>query len=238
MRLSLFIIAFSILLISCNDDKDNGNLTVRGSIDGLKVGKVLLQKTVDTSLITIDSVSLDGSGDYSLSATIDEPQLLYLYLDVKDGTQYDDRIAFFAEDTVMTINSSLNNFEKDAVITGSKNQIVLAEFNKNKDKLNEVYTNLMKRSMSLNQEENPSQASIDSLNTEYEKYLKKRILYAVNYATFHKEKAVAPYILLQEGFDANPVLLDSIYKQMPKKIQTSMYGTRLSELIKESKSNL
>jgi hypothetical protein len=231
MRLLLFFVAFAIILTSCQEESPNENLVINGRVEGLKVGNVLLQKSQDTSLITLDSISLDGQSDFTLRATIEEPQLLFLYLDVKDGSKYDDRIAFFAEDTIMSIHTTLRNFEDDAVITGSKNQEALAVFNENKKKLNQVYTELMKRSMLLNQEEDPSQEDIDALNTDYEKYLNKKVLYALNYASFHKDKEVAPFILLQDAFDANPVLLDSIYNLMPKKIQTSLYGKELSEWI-------
>jgi hypothetical protein len=137
----------------------------------------------------------------------------------------------------MSINSSLSNFERDAVITGSKNQDVLSVFNKNLGQLNKTYLELMKRSVLLQQEDNPSPVAIQELDADYEKYLRKKIIYALNYAAVNIKTEVAPYILLQEGFDANPKLLDSIYNLMPKKIQTSLYGKELSELIKELKEN-
>ena len=40
---------------------------------------------------------------------------------------------FFAEDTVMTMNSTLANFEKDAVVNGSKNQDIYKVFKDNND---------------------------------------------------------------------------------------------------------
>jgi hypothetical protein len=78
----------------------------------------------------------------------------------------------------------------------------------------------------------------DSINTAYDKYLRKKVLYAINYAQLHKEKEVSPYILVSEASEANPILLDSVYQKMPKKIQTTVYGKQLSELIKSYKSNL
>lgn len=236
MKAVIGIFIALLVLSSCEQEKENG-LIVNGTIKGLKVGNVLLQKAQDTAMITLDSIALDGSGDFTLTTAIDEPQLLYLYLDVKDGSIYDDRISFFAEDTVINITSTLESFEKDAVIKGSKNQDALNVFKENNNKLNIVYTDLVKRSMALNADENASTADIKALNVEYDKYLKKRILYAISYAGVHRDKEIAPYILLQEAFDANPKLLDSIYNLMPKKIQTSLYGKELSELLKDLKEN-
>ncbi|PRP67252.1 DUF4369 domain-containing protein [Nonlabens agnitus] len=236
MRSTLILFVSILMLSSCEPETQN-NFVVQGTIEGLKVGTIALQKVQDSTLITLDSVVLDGQSDYKLTYSLEEPELLYLYLDVKDGSKYDDRIAFFAEDTIMTINSNLKNYEKDAVISGSKNQELLEAFKANTSKLNLVYTDLMRRSMELSKVEDPATADIEALNTEYDKYLRKRILYALNYASVHKENEVAPFILLQEGFDANPKLLDSIYNMMPKKIQTSFYGKGLSEMIQKAKLN-
>jgi hypothetical protein len=42
-------------------------------------------------------------------------------------------------------------------------------------------------------------------------------------------------LLLQETEGANPKIIDSIYKMMPKKIQTSLYGKELSEFLSKTK---
>lgn len=231
MKSILFIFSALVLLASCKEESPNG-LIIKGDIKGLRVGSILLQKLQDSALVTLDSVAMDGTSTFTLSTALEEPQLLYLYLDVKDGTTYDDRLAFFAEDTIMNITSTLKNFENDAIITGSKNNDLLKIFNDNIQQVNKTYTDLIKRSIELDRQENPSQQAVEQLNADYEKYLNKKVKYALSYATVHKDYEVAPYILLQEGFDAQPRFLDTIYQQMPKKIQTSLYGKKLSELIK------
>ena len=236
MKNLIYLLTIVLAISSCgSDNKSTGNLTINGSIEGLRVGKVLLQKIEDSTLHTVDSVSLNGESSFTLSGIIDEPQIMYLHLDIKDGTEYDDRLIFFAEDTVMTLYSKLNNFEKEAVITGSKNQEILSEYNGNKSKLNQVYTELIKRSMLIDNDEKATPEEIERLNEDYDKYLRKKVLYAVNFAQRFKDKEVAPYILITDAFDANPILLDSTFQKMPKKIQTSRYGKQLSELIEKSK---
>ena len=64
------------------------------------------------------------------------------------------------------------------------------------------------------------------------------MLHAINYAQLHNDKVVAPYLLVSEASEANPILLDSVYRSMPKKIQTTVYGKQLSELINNAKDNL
>jgi hypothetical protein len=227
-----------VLLSSCNSDQEADNyVTLNGDIAGLKVGTVLLQKVQDSTLVTLDSVQLNGSSQFTLRALLEEPQLLYLHLDVKDGTKYDDRVSIFAEDTVLTVSSSLKSFEQDMKVSGSKNNDILDEYKVNKKKLDEVYTELVKRSITMNQQENASQTDIEKLDADYDKYLKKSVLYALNYAERFKDKEVAPYIILTDAFDANPKLLEQVFNKMPKKIQSSRYGKQLSGLIETSKNN-
>ncbi|MFT4838617.1 MAG: hypothetical protein ACJAWA_001372 [Nonlabens sp.] len=236
MKKLLFLLIGLTFMSSCNDSNSN-NFSVSGTVDGIKVGKIYLQRLQDSILIDVDSALFDGNSNYTLMTDLDQTEIMYLHLDVKDGTELNDRLLFFAEDTTMTINSSWDKFVKDAVISGSKNQDIYTVYKKNSDRLNKVYTDLAKRSMSLT-DETRTVAISDSINTAYDKYLRKKVLYAINYAQLHKEKEVSPYILVSEASEANPILLDSVYQKMPKKIQTTVYGKQLSELIKSYKSNL
>lgn len=236
-NLFTILVVLAILTACSNDPK--GNLIVNGTVDGLKVGKLYLQQLQDTALVNIDSVIVDGEKPFQMSATIEEPQVMYLYLDKKDGTLYDDRIAFFAQDTTFTINTTLEKFETDAVVSGAKNQDLFNQFNAVNDKLNEQYTVLFKRSMNLNETEAIHNLdSLNALSNDLDKHLKRKIGYAVNFAMLHKDYEVAPFILMKEGYETNPIFLDSAFNMMPKKIQSSRYGKQLSEFIKERKAEL
>ncbi len=236
MKKVLFFLIAILFIASCSESTSS-KFSLSGSIDGIKVGKIYLQQLQDSVLVDVDSAFFDGNSDFSLKADIEQAKIMYLHLDVKDGKEFNDRFLFFAEDTIMTMTSSLSDFENEAVISGSKNQDVYMAFKKNNDRLNIVYTDLIKKSLSLTDEER-TEAVSDSINRAYDKYLRKKVLYAINYAQLHKDKEVAPYILISEASEANPALLDSVFQKMPKKIQTTVYGKQLSELINNSKSNL
>ena len=236
MKKVLFLLIGLTFMSSCSNSNSN-NFSVSGTVDGIKVGKIYLQRLQDSILVDVDSALFNGNSNYTLMTDLDQTEIMYLHLDVKDGTEFNDKLLFFAEDTTMTINSSWDKFAKDAVISGSKNQDIYTVYKKNSDRLNKVYTDLVIRSLSLT-DETRTLAISDSINTAYDKYLRKKVLYAINYAQLHKEKEVAPYILVSEAGEANPILLDSVYQKMPKKIQTTVYGKQLSELIKSYKSNL
>jgi hypothetical protein len=236
MKKVLFLLIAITLISSCSNS-NSSNFSITGTIDGIKVGKIFLKRLQDSVLIDVDSALFDGNSDYTLTADVNQTEIMYLHLDVNDGAEFNDRLLFFAEDTTMTFNSSLNKFEADAVITGSKNQDIYSIYKSNNDKLNKVYTEIVKRSMSLT-EATRTAAVTDSINMAYDKYLRRKVLYAINYAQLHKDKEVAPYILVSEASDANPILLDSVFQKMPKKIQTTVYGKQLSVLIKKNKTVL
>ncbi len=234
MNKVLTLLLIIILAASCEQEKQ-GNLIVNGTVDGLKIGTLYLQQLKDTVLVNVDSVMVDGETPFQMAADIDESQIMYLYLDKKDGIEFNDRISFFAEDTVMNISTSLAKFEKDAIVTGGKNQSRYNEFQRVNKRLNQEYTELIKRNIELNQLDEIEVTVVDSLQRAINKHIRRKVGYVVNYAQLHKEHEVAPYLLLTEATEANPVYLDSIYKQMPKKIQTSRYGKQLSELLTKLK---
>lgn len=233
MKKIVFFILIFIATVACTDSSSEG-FSLSGEIEGVKVGSIYLQRLQDSVLVNVDSAVFDGKSTFKLKTELQGPEILYLHLDVKDGKKFNDRILFFAEDTTMHINSTLVKFDKNAVITGSKNQDIYSEFKKNNDELNKVYTAIIKRDMSLTSETR-TQAITDSINNAYDKYLKKKVLYAINYAQLHKNREVAPFILISEASEANPAFLDSVYQKMPKKIQTTIYGKQLSELIEKGR---
>jgi len=230
-NLILLIAIFSVLLIiSCNGEDDKG-IRISGEVEGLKVGTLYLQRLDDTTVVTLDSLKVDGDSEFDFFAAVEQPQLLYLYLDKKDRSKYDDRLAFFSGDSSMTIKTSLADFS-NAKITGSQNQKVYEEFMESKQELDRRQVNLMRRSMLLSNKENISQDSIQALDEDYQRHLKTRIGFVLNFAQRNLDSEVAPYVLLSEGFDANPYWLDSLYRAMPNDIQNSLYGEKLQKFLK------
>ena len=53
IRLTILSLVSLFLLASCSKD---GDFTLTGKVNGLKKGKIYLQRIEDTSLVTIDSV--------------------------------------------------------------------------------------------------------------------------------------------------------------------------------------
>lgn len=229
----LYTIIIALLLTSCSGDKSSNTIYLEGSVDGLKVGTLYLQQLQDSVIVNLDSIQIDGNPTFQLKGSIDEPQIMYLYLDKKDATAYNDRISFFATDTTMMVNTTLEQFEKDAEVTGGSNQKYYQEFKQTQEQFAQLNAELLKESLILNNsKEKVPQSKIDSLQNRIDGYMKRKVGYALNFARIHKDKEVGIYALTTEMYDANPKYLDSVFQQMPKKIQSSRYGKQLSEFLK------
>ncbi|WP_412986084.1 DUF4369 domain-containing protein [Pontimicrobium sp. IMCC45349] len=229
MKKALFALAL-VLVIACG--KEQSSLTVTGNIKDLKKGTIYLHKIQDTALITIDSTVINGDSNFNLQFDLQEPEVLFLSLD--DNSNRANSIAFFADKGVTDIKTSLKRFAYDAVITGSEQQKKLEEF----DKGLESYKNQNLESIKAKflAEKSGDTVEISKANKVANSLLRRKYLYAINFAINNKDSEVAPYIALSEVYDANPKFLDTIYKSLPKNIADSKYGVELKKYLEKVKT--
>lgn len=230
-KLGLLLLAITCLAACSTEEK---NLKVHGKVQGLKKGTLYLQKIEDTSLVTLDSVIVSGKENFQFEAYIDGPQVLYLYLNKVDNNQYDDRVLFFAEPGEMGINTTLKNFETDAIVEGSENQKKLMEYRKMMERFNNKNLELIRSNLIA--QKNKDMVSLDSTSRAYENLIKRRYLFTVNYALNNKDMEIAPYLAISEVYDANTRFLDTIYKSLTPKVKDSKYGKSLEEFLAERKA--
>lgn len=216
---------FGLLLISCQPSKTNTNgslMVVKGKIEGLRKGKLYLQKIEDSLLVNIDSTLINGSPNFEFQTPIDTPEIFYLYLNKEDGDSLNDRILFFGEKGTLEINTLLKTFESSAQISGSENQELLQEYISFNRKFNDLNLELMKGYYEAQMEQNSKRA--DSFQTKMDNLVKRRYLYTINFAATHTDKNIAPYLALTQVYDANLALLDSIAVKMSPEVKDSKYG--------------
>lgn len=228
----IIVILAALGFIACGKEM-KGNLTITGNIDGLKEGTIFLQKVQDTTLITLDSLVVNGDAHFTFSTTIEEPQLLYLYLNKKDFNELNDRIDFFAEPGEMTINTTLRRFVNDVKVTGSKNHKELIAFKEFMTKFNTKELMLLKDGMAAQKEADTKK--VMEINDKIANYGKSRMRYILNYAFTNNDKEITPYVTTTETYDANIRFLDTIYQQLTPKISESKYGKELKKLIEKRK---
>lgn len=223
-----------VLLAGCGSDSKN-TMTVTGTVKGLKKGTLYLQHMADSSLVTVDSLKVDGSGDFTFKTELESPELYYLYLEKADANDINDRITFFGEPGTITINTSWNTFDLNAQIEGSETQKKLEEYQKTMSRFNmknlEIVQNVAGQETALDS------LAIDSLQRLSDKNVKRSYAYALNFALSNTNSYIAPYIALMEVSDANVLYLDSIYNSLSPEIADSKYGRQLKTYLEDTKKS-
>jgi hypothetical protein len=210
-------------------------MTVSGSVKGLKKGVLYLQKVADSTLITIDSLEINGNGNFTFNTTLESPELFYLYLKKEDNNDINDRITFFGEPGVITINSVWNAFDSKAVIEGSETHKKLEEYKKVMSRFNTQNLELI--TASNNPEIQGDPQAMDSLIKANDKNILRSYLYSLNFALNNKNSHIAPYIALTEVEDANIIYLDSIYNSLSPEVANAKYGRALAAYLDKIRAN-
>lgn len=225
--LVLLLITF---LFSC--DKNEPNLTVMGQVKGLKKGVLFLDRLQDTTVVVLDSMVINGEQNFLLQATLEEPEVLFVRLMATNSETQ--RLRFFADKGTTEINTTLKRFIYDAKINGSEQQKKLEEFNEMVSKFNTKNLDLIKDQF----EAGSDSTKLNVITDNADNLLKRKYLFAINFAVNNKESEIAPYIALSEIYDANLKYLDTIYKVLPPHIAKSKYGLQLENYIKDLKSHI
>ena len=232
------IILLSSLMFSCNqNEKSNFEdlMIVKGSIRGLRKGKLYLQRIKDTMLINLDSAYVDGSPEFRFQTPIKTPEVFYLYLNKDDGDSLNDRILFFGEKGTIEINTLLKTFESSAKISGSKNQELLQKYQSMSRKFNDKNLDLLK---DLYVAKGKKQIErVDTLEKKIASLLNRRYLYTINFAAQNPDQNLAPYLAITEVYDANLTLLDSIANKLTNKVKASKYGIEFLNLLEKRRKN-
>jgi hypothetical protein len=229
MKNIISCIVLIFLFISCSNTK-NGNLIVNGKINGLQKGTLYLQKYVDTLLVSVDSISINGESDFSLVDNLENSEIYYLSLD-KNAVQ---KITFFAEPGEIIINSKLDKFETSAEISGSENQKLLEEHNDMAQKFTGKQLDLIKEKFDA--QKNNDAELLSKLEKQESSLVRRKYYYSTNFAVNNSKFEVAPFIALTELYYANVSLLDTVNNSLSKKVKASKYGLELDKFIKDIKN--
>ncbi|MEM6517010.1 MAG: DUF4369 domain-containing protein [Bacteroidota bacterium] len=221
------LLLLTLICVSCSQKKQEQNFVLKGNINGLKKGTIYLQKEQDSLLITLDSLNVNGQSNFELHANLEEPELLFLKLDKNDDDE--GSVVFFADKGVTEINSTLKNFSYDAKINGSKQQKVLEEYILMMSKFNIRNLELIKENLESRKKEDT--LKINSLQEDFDRLLKRKYLYTINFAVTNKNSEVSPYLAINEIPNTSIKFQERIYEALDQKIKDSKYGIELKELI-------
>ncbi|MDO6518820.1 DUF4369 domain-containing protein [Zobellia uliginosa] len=232
MKNIFFLSAITLLLLSCGGPTEN-TMNVTGNVKGLKKGTLYLQHVPDSVLATIDSLQIDGDGNFSFTTELESPEIFYLYLDKKDANDINDRITFFGEPGTITINTTWNTFDTKAKIEGSETQKKLEEYRQMMSKFNMKTLEIVRLANDPNKVLDSVQ--LDSMQRLSNRNLQRSYAFSLNYALNNKDSYIAPYIALNEVPDANVKYLDSIYGSLSTEVAESKYGKQLKTYLETLK---
>lgn len=218
------------LFAACSSEKE-GNMTINGSISGLKKGTVYLSKFQDTALVNVDSVLLNGKSEFVLKDDVKSPEMYYITLDKLSQ----EGIAFFGEPGVINVTSKLEKFTLGAEVTGSKNQELLEEHNAMTQQFNGRQLEFVKERFDA--QKAGDEALLEEINKKEDNLIKRKYLFTTNYAVNHADYEVAPYLALTELVYATTSILDTVNNSLSDKVRASKYGIELDNYIKRIKEN-
>lgn len=227
----LFSLLVIVLLVSCANEEPQHEFTLKGYVKGLKKGTVYLQRQQDTSMVTLDSLEIQGNPNFELHYDLTEPEVLFLKLDKNDNDE--GTVAVFANKGVTEVNTTLKNFNYDAVVKGSKQQEVLEEYLVMMSKFNDRNLEIIQESL----EASKANDTTVSFEEDYNKLLRRKYLYTINFAVNNKDSEVAPYLAISEIPDTSVKFLEEIYNALTDDIKNSKYGVQLKDLIALRKEN-
>lgn len=234
MRNAITLFVFTLLLSACQSGPSEGEMLLTGKINGLKKGRIVLQKQIDTILVGVDSMDVDGMAEFRFIDAVDSPQIYFLTVHFQDSVSRSRQLPFFAEASSIDIQTNLKEFPMVAWVNGSANQDLLEEYRSLVDRFNQK--NLEYIEGQLNAIKDGNDSLNDVFSTKQERLLRSKYLATVNFAMNHSDMEVAPYLMLSEAFDAHIKYLDTIYNGLTPKIKDSKYGVELESFIAERKA--
>ena len=229
MKKTILALVTLLILSACNKNDSKTNLHLTGNIKGLKKGTLYIQRVVDTALVAIDSITFDGSSTFETNLNLESPEMLYLFLDRGVTNSMDNNLLFFAEAGTINIDTNLDSFIGSAKITGSKNQEKYEEYKKINNRFRDENLDLIEQKFNTAKTNNLK--AVDCLNAKQESNIKRKYLFATNFAINNRDYEVSPYIALSDIYDINIKYLDTIQKSMSPKVAKSLYGKKLTEYV-------
>ena len=233
MKKSIVLFFTLVLLASCSKEVSKTNLHLTGNIKGLKNGTLYIQRVVDTSLVAIDTIIIDGDSKFETNIDMKSAEMLYLFLDRGVTNSLDNNILFFAEPGTINIETNLDSYISSAKISGSKNQEKYEEYQKINSRFRDENLDMIEQKFLAMK--NGNTKALDSLNTKQENNTRRKYLFATNFAINNSDYEASPYIALSDIYDINIKYLDTIQKSMSPKVAQSLYGKKLTEYVAKIK---
>lgn len=220
-------------ILSCTkkaDEITDYNLIIKGNVDGFKQGKLYFQKEIDSALVVIDSVIVDGNSQFEKKFKLESPELMFLNIERHNSNNIDNSLVFFAEPGELNIKTTLEQFYYNAKITGSKNHELYEQYKKITSRYNNENTKLIGLRVLATKDKN--QVRLDSIDKASAKLNAQRYLMIANFVKNNQDKEIAPLLIVDEIPNISKPILDTITQKITPEVLKSKYGQELQKLLK------
>lgn len=199
---------------------------LKGKVEGITSGFIFLNYTNGAGSITRDSAAV-MTGNFSFSGTITGPTMVSMFYGKPRSVDDLNYLNFFLEPGLITVQVSRDKF-KDAVITGSKTQLLYRELEIEKkpiyEKLKEITSEFLKekdkeKAASILDKKVPYTRQLDSLDYKF---------FAV-----HPASHVTAYMLRFHVGDFSWDKLQDYYDKLGSELQQTSYGIYIKEEIEK-----
>lgn len=235
MKKIVLFTAITAFVYACAE-QSKGNTIVEGEIKGLKQGTLYIQKLENNQLITIDSAVVTKQSTFKTSFDLSEPEVLYLTLNRGTTISEDNYILFFAEKGKININSTLEQFSHDAVVSGSKSHTALKKYTDSKKQWLERKNNLIKDQLIASKNKQIHKA--DSLHKLLINNEQRILLNAMHFGLKNPESVASAYITLTDVLPFSDKYLDTIYNSLTPEVKNHKYGKFLAEYLKQKDTKI
>lgn len=231
MKQLILSLSCAFVLMSCAEKATDTNTHIKGTIKGFTSGMVYLQKQNDSILVTIDSVKMNKDSKFQFDFNLESPEIVYLEVNRGVTKSIDNSLPIFAEPGTITVQADLNHFYATAKVSGSKNHELYEQFQKVNTKFSGELLEISKEKFDAIRFKRLQ--DVDSIERKFDSKLKRKYLYAINFALTNKEHEIAPFVALTELTNANIKYLDTINKTVSPKVADSKYGKLLAKYLTE-----
>ena len=201
---------------------------LKGKVEGINGGYIFLNYTNGEGKTIRDSTAV-MTGSFSFSGTIAGPTMVSMFYGKPRSVDDLNYFNFFVEPGLITIQLTEDGF-KEAVITGSKTQVLYRELEKEKKPIYEKLREITAEFMKEGDKDKEKAAAIQDKKVPYTRQLDSiDYKFFATYPTSH----VTAYMLRYHVGDFSWDKLQEYYDRLGKEVQQTSYGKYISEEIEK-----
>lgn len=225
MKNLIFIFLVGIVFAACGVPKDH--FTIKGNVQGIDTGIIILQKLEDGNWVKLDSAILD-QGNFMFKGTIGSPEIFYLNMSSRQVF-----LPVFLENALIEIKIIPDDPEK-TIITGSATQDIYQHYLDQAKDLNTRMESVYKEwKMAKETKDSLKMKIADSISTELDKEMKKNL---VTFAKSNSGSVVSPFLVMRNSWQFELSELEEMMANFDTSLSASTYIQTLNKRIEVLKT--